>query len=396
MRYTAEMVAPAIVKRAWWSTLLIFLIHGIAVSTWVSRIPTIQANLRLNNGVLGVALLGAALGSIFSIPLTGFLVNRYGSKKVTAVSTICFCFALLPIPTASNAVTLALALVLFGALAGMMDVAMNAQGVEVEKRLGTPTMSRFHGFFSAGGMIGAGIGALVAARQVPPALHFATAAAPLLTLALLTVPHMLETHSGEMPVHEHRVPFSQMPRVLFALSAISFCILLSEGAMADWTGVYLRQILAAGPGTAAAGYAVFSAAMATFRLLGDMITLRLGSVGTVRTGGLVAAAGLTCALCAQSPGWALPGFAAAGAGFSVIVPLVFGAGGRVGGVSAGAGIATVTGLGYIGFLVGPPTIGFTSQLITLRYALGIVVLLCLLAAKLSSSVATPVAQEVTA
>ena len=127
-----------------------------------------------------------------------------------------------------------------------------------------------------------------------------------------------------------------------------------------------------------------------------MITLRLGNVGTVRTGGLVAAAGLParCALnlrdghCLVLP--------RRGTGFSVIVPLVFGAGGRVAGVSAGAGIATVTGLGYIGFLVGPPTIGFTSQLITLRYALGIVVLLCLLAAKLSSSVATPVAQEVTA
>jgi MFS family permease len=163
--------------------------------------------------------------------------------------------------------------------------------------------------------------------------------------------------------------------------------------MADWTGVYLRQVLSAGPGTAAAGYAVFSAAMAIFRLLGDMITLRLGSVGTVRTGGLVAAAGLCCALCAPSPAWAMPGFAATGAGFSVIVPLVFGAGGRVKGVSPGAGIATVTGLGYFGFLVGPPTIGFTSQVVTLRYALGIVVLLCLLTAKLSSSVANPIPQQ---
>ncbi|MGH9612114.1 MAG: MFS transporter, partial [Bryobacteraceae bacterium] len=155
-------------------------------------------------------------------------------------------------------------------------------------------------------------------------------------------------------------------------------------------------VLAAGPGTAAAGYAVFSAAMAIFRLFGDLITARLGSVQTVRTGSLVAAAGLMCALAAPSARWALPGFATTGAGFSVIVPLVFGAGGRVKNVNPGAGIATVTGLGYIGFLVGPPSIGFTSQLLTLRYALGIVVLLCLVSAVLSGSVRSGTREKVVA
>lgn len=396
MRYTADMPPDDAIKRAWWSTLLIFLIQGFGVATWISRIPSIKSSLALNNGVLGLTLLGAAVGSVLSIPATGILVTRYGSKRVTTFSMIGFCFALMPLAAARNAITLGLALVLFGALSGMMDVAMNAQGVEVEKRLGTPTMSRFHGLFSLGGMLGAGAGAAVAARGILPWLHFTVAAGVLLALALVTAPHMIETHTGEAQPHAHRVPLSKMPKVLFTLSAIAFCILLSEGAMADWTGVYLRQVLAAGPGTAAAGYAVFSGAMALFRLLGDIITLRLGSVGTVRTGGLVAAAGLFCALCAPSPAWAMPGFAAAGAGFSVIVPLVFGAGGRVKGVSPGAGIATVTGFGYFGFLVGPPSIGFTSQVLTLRYALGIVVLLCLLTAKLSSSVANPIPQEAAA
>lgn len=390
------MLARSAIQRAWWSTLLIFSIQGMGVSTWISRIPSIKSNLALNNGVLGLTLLGAAVGSVLSIPLTGILVNRYGSKRVTAVSMIGFCFALVPLALATNAVALGMTLVLFGALSGMMDVAMNAQGVEVEKRLGTPTMSRFHGLFSLGGMLGAGAGAAVAARGIAPLAHFAAAAGALLLLAAISAPHMVETHTGEAAPHAHRVPLTKMPKVLFTLSAIAFCILLSEGAMADWTGVYLRQVLAAGPGTAAAGYAVFSAAMAIFRLLGDMITLRLGNVGTVRTGALVAAAGLFCALCARSPAWAMPGFAATGAGFSVIVPLVFGAGGRVNGVSPGAGIATVTGFGYFGFLVGPPSIGFTSQLLTLRYALGIVVLLCLLTAKLSRSVANPIPQKAAA
>jgi MFS family permease len=155
--------------------------------------------------------------------------------------------------------------------------------------------------------------------------------------------------------------------------------------MADWTAVYLRQSLQAGPGTAAAGYAVFSGTMALFRFVGDFITARLGTLRTVRTASLVAATGLILALSVMVPGWSLPGFALAGAGFSVIIPLVFGGGGRVPGIDPGAGIATVTGIGYIGFIVGPPAIGFASDLVGLRFALGIVVVCCLVSAVLAGS-----------
>jgi MFS family permease len=195
---------------------------------------------------------------------------------------------------------------------------------------------------------------------------------------------LLDTHETALQ-KSRRLPLSKIPRVLFALSAIGFCCLLSEGAMADWTAVYLKQVLHAGAGTAAIGYAVFSASMAIFRFLGDMITSWLGPMLTVRTGSLVAAGGMLWALSVQSPAWSLPGFAGAGAGFSVIIPLVFGSGGRVESINAGAGIATVTGIGYIGFIVGPPTIGFASQLFTLRYALGIVVACCLISAILARS-----------
>jgi MFS family permease len=168
-----------------------------------------------------------------------------------------------------------------------------------------------------------------------------------------------------------------------ALCAIGFCAFLSEGAMADWIAVYLKQVLEAGQGLAAIGYAVFSVGMATFRLLGDAITARLGPARTVRTAALVAMFGLIFALSMPSPYWALPGFAAAGAGFSVIIPLVFAAGGRVPKVSRGAGIATVSGIGYLAFLFGPPSIGFLSQLTNLRYALFLVVLLMFISAWLS-------------
>jgi hypothetical protein len=198
----------------------------------------------------------------------------------------------------------------------------------------------------------------------------------------VAIPLLLETHAHRT-AREHRLPLRNVPAVLVALSAIGFCILLSEGAMADWTAVYYRQILHTGAGIAAEGYAVFSAAMATFRFVGDWITAQLGPFHTVRAGCLVAAIGLLWTLSIHVPAWGLPGLAITGAGLSVIIPLVFGGGGRVPGVNPGPGIATVTGVGYVGFIVGPPTIGFVSQIVTLRYALGIVVACCLMAAYLS-------------
>ena len=379
-----EANATQRISRAWWGTMALFLVHGVIVATWVSRIPAVQAALGLNNGVLGLALLGSAVGAVCTIPLAGWLVTRYGSKTVSAVSSLAFSTAVILPGLATNAFSLAAALFFFGSTAAAMDVSMNAHGVDVEKALGRPTMSRFHGMFSIGGMAGAGIGGIAATGGVKPLEHFVACALLCLAVALGIWPMLLDTRT-DAPSAGHRLPLRKIPRVLLALSAIGFCILLSEGAMADWTAVYFKQALKAGPGTAAAGYAVFSAAMAIFRLLGDLITARLGPVRTVRTGSLVAAFGLFSALCMSVPGFALPGFAAVGAGLSVIIPLVFGSGGRVESVSPGAGIATVTGLGYIGFLVGPPTIGFLAQLFTLRYALGLVVGCCLVSAMLSGS-----------
>jgi hypothetical protein len=294
-----------------------------------------------------------------------------------------FCLALNGPAWAFNTLTLFASLIVFGAAAGIMNVSMNAQGVLTEKHLGHPTMSRFHAMFSLGAMAGAALGGAVAQARVPLAVHFFAASIVLLLISVLAS-HLLRGVSTHTPSHTTLFPpIRHVPAVVWALAGIGVCILLSEGAMADWTAVYLRQTFRANLSTAAAGYAVFSAAMAVSRLLGDHVTLRLGSVRTVRYASLVGASGLSCALLAPSSAWAMPGFAAAGVGFSVIVPLVFGSAGRVPGVNSGAGIATVTGLGYIGFLIGPPVIGFVAQLLTLRLALILVVILCLAASSLS-------------
>jgi MFS family permease len=372
--------------RAWWAVVARFLIHGLAISTWVSRIPYIKTSLHLGDGVFGITLLGSAVGSIIGIPVCGWFVARYGSRRACTWTSIGLCVSLVLPALAFNAVTLFAALFIFGGMAGSNDVAMNAQAVSVERLLGSPTMSRFHAMFSLGGIIGAAAGGLIAAHIVPALAHFLVASAIFLTFSLWTAPLIMEARLDEprldKPAPVAGLRMRRLPVALLALGAIGFCIFLSEGAIADWTAIYLKQVLGAGPGVAASGYAVFSAAMAVFRLCGDSITARLGPAWTIRAGGILAACGLTSALLVHSPYWALPGFALAGAGFSSIIPLVFAAGGRIKSVSEGAGVAAVSGIGYIGFLVGPPMIGFISQLTSLRVGLFVIVLLSAFAAAL--------------
>ena len=256
------------VQKARWGTFVLFLLHGLIVGTWISRIPAFQIALKVNHAVLGLTLMSATIGAILSIPAPGKLIERYGSRRVSITSTLLLCGTLAVLPWVFNAVTLATILLPFGATAAAMDVSMNAHGVEVEKRLGSPTMSRFHGMFSLGAMTSAGAGGAVAARGIVPWLHFDVSSVVYAIATLLVAPLLLRTRD-EFRSNRRRLSFRKIPPVLLALSGIGFCILLSEGAMADWTAVYMKQALAAGPGAAAAGYSVFSALMALFRFVGD-------------------------------------------------------------------------------------------------------------------------------
>jgi MFS family permease len=237
-------------------------------------------------------------------------------------------------------------------------------------------------------MIGASLGGLIAAGGVGPQAHLAGAAAVFLGIGLASASHLPEAqrlHTGDLHSSPKRRMLS-LPPVLLILAVIGFFMFLSEGAIADWSGVYFRQALGASAGIAAAGYAVFSAGMALFRLLGDAITSRLGHVRTLRGAALVAAGGLSLALTTHSIHWVLLGFGVTGAGLSVIVPLVFGAGGRIKSVASGTGIALVSGSGYIGFLFGPPLIGLVAQRGSLQGALFILVALTLVTASLAPAV----------
>ena len=354
------------------AVLAVFFTNGVVIGTWVVRIPAIKERLGLGEGLLGVVLLGAAVGALVAMPVVGALVSRFGSRRVVGVSALALT-VVLPTPgLAPSLPLLVLAVVLLGAANGGLDVAMNAQAVAVERGYGRPIMSSFHAAWSFGGLGGAALGGLLASRGVGPLPHFA-AVAVLAAIAFVVAYGALLPSDADAS-EEGTPAFARPTRALLGLGIISFCVLLGEGAMGDWSAVYLDDTLRTGPGFAAAGYAAFSLSMAFGRLFGDKFTELLGPTTLVRACGAIAAVGLGIALAAAEPLVALAGFACAGAGFSIIFPTALSAAGRTAGPT-GPALAAVTTAAYTGFLVGPPFIGFLAELTGLGYALYLVVAL---------------------
>jgi predicted MFS family arabinose efflux permease len=369
----------------------LFFMNGALFANWVSRIPAVQIERGLSHGVLGLALLCLALGALVAMPLAGWCASRFGSDRVSRWAALGYCAALPVLAVAPNAVPFVLGLFCFGAMHGALDVAMNAQAVEVERRYARPIMSSFHALFSLGGLVGAALGGLVAAAGVTPRAQFSIVALFFASFtALLVYPRLLR--SGEMAkvlpsaIPSAKAPFFRLPRALIVLGGIAFCVMMGEGAMADWSGIFLRRVAGAGEGLAAAGYAAFSVAMSIARFSGDRLSMRFGPVRLVRCSGILAAGGLALALFTREPLISLIGFAGVGAGFATVVPQVFSAAGRVGGGASGPALAAVTTIGYLGFLIGPPLIGLAAELFGLPNALGIIVVSSLLLVVLAGGV----------
>ena len=368
----------------------IFFLNGFAIASWFVRIPAVQEDLGLSEGLLGVALLGAAVGAIVAMPATGWLVSRFGSRPVVGVAALLLFAALLLPALAPSLALLTLALVVFGASNGALDVSMNAHGVAVEKRYEGPILSSFHAAFSFGGLAGSALGGLVASWGAGVFPHFlavggaaALAAVPLYAVLL---PAGADA-SGPGEAGEAGGPaFAWPTRAILGLGIVSFCVLLGEGAMADWSAVYLEGTLGTGPGLAAAGYATFSLAMFAGRLVGDRLNRRFGPATLVRSGGALAAVGLGVSLAVAHPFAALAGFAGAGLGFSIVFPVALSAAGRTREMPSGQAIAAVSSAGYFGFLVGPPLIGFFAEFAGLGGALYVVVALSATIALLSRTV----------
>lgn len=369
-------------------TLAVFFLHGAGAGMWVARIPAVQERLGLSVGALGLALLGAGLGTLLVMVPIGALIARRGSRTVVLWTAGPAALTLALPAIAPNGPALFAALVAWGASTSALDVAMNAQGSTIEQRRGRPLMSSLHGFWSLGNLSGAAMGVLLAGAGVAVQVHL-VAAAPILLIALVAAGRLLESgdagHAGAVFVR---------PRgALLALAAVAFCAVTVEGAMFDWGAVYLRRVFAAPEATAASAAGFFSAAMATGRLLGDQLAARVRAAHLARACAVLAALGVGALIAARSVTLVLGGLVAVGIGLSILVPLAFGAAGRSTQMPGGAAIAAVATMGYLGFLVGPPTLGLTAEQVGLRGAfavlLGLLAVIVVLATAVGDQRARP-------
>lgn len=360
-------------KHARLAVLVAFFINGAALATWVSRIPAIQTKLSLNEGGLGLVLMGLSSGVLVALSLAGGLIARFSSAKMTVAAGIVMSLSLIPLAWTNSPVILWINLFILGAGTSVMDVSMNDQAVLVERQAGRPLMSSFHGTFSIGGLAGALAGAGMAATAFfTPAIHFALAGAVLAAALIYFYRFYIHIQPEKTAGgHVFRLP----ERALWMLGVIAFCTALAEGSMADWSAVYLNQVLATTTSLAALGYAGFSATMTLGRLLGDRLIAKFQAKTVVRVGGLISTTGFVIAILTKSPAFAIAGFALIGLGVSNTIPVAFSTAGNFPGVSPSAGIAGVATIGYAGFLAGPPVIGIIAEVTSLRLAFILVAVL---------------------
>jgi len=308
----------------------IFCVNGIALANWIARIPDVKQQLGLSEQLLGLVLLCAALGALLAQPTVGWLIGSVGSRRMTTLLSIAFCLTLILPGIASSTASLMVGLFVLGACNGGLDVAMNAQAALVEQRYARPIMNSFHGLWSIGGLVGAAIGGLFATWGVPVRDHL-LGVALVATLVMALGGRWLLADEGE---HRDAGPsFALPPRSLLLLGFIAFGVLFCEGAIADWSAVYLRESLGSAPGVGATGFAVFSLLMAAGRLTGDALALRLGPAWVVRGGGALVALGIVLVTASNLAWLAIVGFGLIGAGLACSFPLILSAAARTPGIA---------------------------------------------------------------
>jgi predicted MFS family arabinose efflux permease len=392
-----------------------FALYGVVLAVWVTRLPAIKQQLRLSDGLLGLALLAIPAGVLAVTLIAGRIVDRAGSARLTRAGGIAMALLLLGPAVARGLWSLAAVLLAFGVAAGALNVGMNANGVALERVSGRRIITSLHAAYSLGALAGAVLGGLSARAGLSPLATFAATGLPAAAVAAAagrwlvsrdlerdatpaSTRHQAGPGAGAaQPVRgewrgQRRGRWRGHPAAMVALlGAIGLCALLGEGAVADWSAVYLRDTLGTSAAFAALGYAGFSVAMAAGRLAGDRLADRFGPVWLVRGGSLIAAAGLAAGLASGSPVGGVAGFAVLGAGLSGVAPQVFLAGSQADPARPGHGLARVVGLSYLGMVGGPPAVGGLASLIGLRLALWLPVALILASAALAGTVSAPAA-----
>lgn len=351
-----------------------FLGNGFGIGVWAGQLPRFKAALNLSDGELSIALLAFSIGAVLLMPMIGWVITHVGSRLATVMAALSFTVGLLLIGLAPNLALFVATSFLAGAFSGALDISMNTNATVVEKAWGEAIMSSFHAFFSLGGLVGSAVSGLLIGLGLS---IFATLLVACILMGLL----FLAAAFGLMSEAERTAgegPGFTLPRgpvVLVAVLAM-ICFIV-EGAMVDWTAIYLQTVTGVALEMAFMGFAAFSLTMTICRFLGDAVVRRLGRARTMRVGGLLAAAGLALATLIPQPVPATIGFALVGLGLANLVPVLFSTGAQIPGVAPSVGVAMVATLGYGGYLMGPPMIGFGGDLFGLRVMLGVLILFSL-------------------
>jgi MFS family permease len=358
------------VKWPKWALAMLFLVDGTGFGTWAAHVPVFKQSLHLENGSLTLVLISLIVGALLTMPLTGQLIARYGSRRVIRIVSISYVLMIALLAQASSFLLLVLFAGLFGAAKGAFDVSVNAQAIAVERHYRQSSMSFFQGCWSAGGLLGAGAAGLMLQHHGTVRVDLSLTAGLLILCTFLTLPLLV----NETVKPRASAKFVWPDTTLLRIAVLAFFGLLAEGAIADWASVYLHSNVGVTLPLAAAGYAAYAIAMAAARFSGDWLAERFSGKNILHGSGLLIATGLGCTLLSHSWWPAVVGLMLAGIGIANIVPVIWGVAGRDTRMGAGPAISAMTTIGYCGFLTGPPVIGSLAVLVGLRQAMGVIVL----------------------
>ena len=351
---------------------LFFLVSGFGFATWASRIPTIQHQLGLNEAELGGVLLAMPTGLMLTLPVTGVLLRRYSSRRVMLAGAMLYNLVLALLGQVAHTWQLVALLFGFGVSRNLLNISVNAQSVGVQARYGRSIIASFHGVWSVAGFGAAAVGTLLVRQAVGTGPHFAAVAAMLTLVALASYRHTLPI--APAPADPARKPgFAWPDKALLGFGAITFAAMACEGTMYDWSAIYFEKAVHLPKATATLGFAIYMVAMTAGRFSGDYLANRFGVPRVLRTSGVLIAAGLGLAALVPQPLVAGLGFVLVGLGISCVVPMVFGLAGRAA-ANSGTAIAGVSTVGYFGFLMVPPLVGFIAEAASLRWSFGLMAL----------------------
>lgn len=378
--------------KSWYrvSVAAFYFLQGLVFASWASRIPDIKNTLGMNDARLGAVLFLIPVGQLSAMALSGYLVSRFGSRLMLLIGAVWYAVALVLLGVAGTVMQLSAALVFFGMAANLCNISVNTQAVGVERLYGRSIMASFHGLWSLAGFAGGIISTLMVAVDVPPLIHFCI----ILGAALVVISAMggsilprdrmrnTDKEAGKKKI------FTKPDKLVVILGVIAFGSMVCEGTMFDWSGVYFEQVVEAPKNFIRLGYIASMCSMAVGRFAADRFIIRFGVVNILRFSGVTIAVGLLLSVLFPQIPMATAGFLLIGLGVSSIVPICYSLAGKSSSMLPGVAIAMVSTIGFLGFLLGPPVIGFVSHALNLRWSLGLITLVGIAIAVLAPFVKT--------